>query len=139
MSYPARAEGLVNRTTRIVWVSGKLYKPGKNFDPEEWSKKAERFHRKSAPLPCVCVHACISAISDSLFSYIHFRWYRKTRKEADYIFIHQHCFSSLYKTVTPSLPLLSGALWPRVVLPVRVPTMAQIEWFNYLLYWKPLN
>ena len=34
---------------------------------------------------------------------------------------------------TPSLPLLPDPLWRREVVPVRVPTMAQIELFNHLL------
>ena len=33
---------------------------------------------------------------------------------------------------TPSLPLLSGPLWPGMVVPVRVPSMGQIEKFNYI-------
>ena len=31
---------------------------------------------------------------------------------------------------TPSLPLLSGPLWPGVVMPDRVPSMGQIELFD---------
>ena len=34
---------------------------------------------------------------------------------------------------TPSLTLLSGPLWPGVVVPVRVPSKGQIELFNLLL------
>ena len=33
---------------------------------------------------------------------------------------------------TPSLPLLPGPLLPRLVVPVKVPSVAQIELFNYL-------
>ena len=33
---------------------------------------------------------------------------------------------------TPSLPLFSGLLWLRVVVPVRVPPISQIELFNHL-------
>ena len=39
----------------------------------------------------------------------------------------------------PSLPLLSDSLWPRMILPVRVLSMGQIELFNHLLYLKPFN
>ena len=35
--------------------------------------------------------------------------------------------------------LLSCPLWPRVVVPVRVPSVAQIELFNHFLYLKPLK
>ena len=54
--------------------------------------------KKTAPSP-LCI--CISVMFDSPFisSYLHFRWPRKTRKEAEYIFIYQHCCSSsLYTT-----------------------------------------
>ena len=34
---------------------------------------------------------------------------------------------------TPSLPLLPGPLWPRVVAPDKVPYDGQIELFNHLL------
>ena len=34
---------------------------------------------------------------------------------------------------TSSFPLLSGSLKPRVVVPIRVPSMGQIELFNHLL------
>ena len=40
---------------------------------------------------------------------------------------------------TPSLPLLSGPLWPEVVVLVRVSSMGQIELFNHLVdlkLWK---
>ena len=40
---------------------------------------------------------------------------------------------------SPSLPLLPGPLWPRVVVPVRVLSMVQIELFNHLVYLKPFN
>ena len=43
---------------------------------------------------------------------------------------------------TVSLPLLSGPLWPGVVVPDRVPSMDQTELFNLLLgisYLKPYN
>ena len=33
----------------------------------------------------------------------------------------------------PSLPLFQGLLWPEVVVPVRVPSMDQIELFKHLL------
>ena len=33
-----------------------------------------------------------------------------------------------------SLPLLPGPLWPRVIAPVGIPSMDQIELFNHLLY-----
>ena len=36
-----------------------------------------------------------------------------------------------------SMPLFPGPLWSRVVVPVRVPFMGQIELFNNLLYLKP--
>ena len=39
----------------------------------------------------------------------------------------------------PLLPLLSGPLWLSVVVPVRVPSMGQIELFNHLLYLKPFK
>ena len=35
--------------------------------------------------------------------------------------------------ITPSLPLLSGSHWPRVVVPVWVLSMGLIELFNHLL------
>ena len=35
---------------------------------------------------------------------------------------------------TLSLPLLSGSLWPRVVVPVGVPSMHQIDQFKDYLY-----
>ena len=38
---------------------------------------------------------------------------------------------------TPSL--FPGSLCPRVVIPVRVPSMGQIEVFKHLLYLKPFN
>ena len=34
---------------------------------------------------------------------------------------------------TPSLSLLSGLLWPGVIVPVRVSSVHQIELFNHLL------
>ena len=34
---------------------------------------------------------------------------------------------------TPSLPLFLRPLWPGVVVPVKVPSMSQIEQFNLLL------
>ena len=40
---------------------------------------------------------------------------------------------------TPSFPLLPGLLIPGVVVPVRVPSMGQIEIFNHLLYLKHLT
>ena len=40
---------------------------------------------------------------------------------------------------THSLSLLRGPLWPRVVIPIRVLSMGQIELLNYLWYLKPLN
>ena len=33
---------------------------------------------------------------------------------------------------TPSLPLLSDPLWPKVVVPVTVPSVGQVELFNHL-------
>ena len=39
----------------------------------------------------------------------------------------------------PSVPLLPDPHGPRVVVPVQVPSMGQIELFNYLLYLKPFN
>ena len=38
--------------------------------------------------------------------------------------------------ITPSLPLL---LQPGMLVPVRVPSMGQIELFNHLLYLNPFN
>ena len=38
-----------------------------------------------------------------------------------------------------SLLLLQGHLWPRVLKPVRVKSIDQIELFDHLQYWKPLN
>ena len=35
---------------------------------------------------------------------------------------------------TPSLLVLPGPLWPRMIVPVRVLSMSQIEHCNYLLY-----
>ena len=45
-------------TTKIAWVSGKLYKTGKISTQAELSRKANWFHRKNAPSHplCVCVH-----------------------------------------------------------------------------------
>ena len=40
---------------------------------------------------------------------------------------------------TPSLPLLSGPLWPGVLEPARVPSMDQIELFNYLNVCKQMT
>ena len=40
---------------------------------------------------------------------------------------------------TPSMPLFPSQLWTRVVIPVRVQSMDQIELFNYLLDLKPFN
>ena len=40
---------------------------------------------------------------------------------------------------TSSLPLLTGLLWPRVVIPVRVPSVGQIELFNQLHLYKELK
>ena len=40
---------------------------------------------------------------------------------------------------TPSLSFLTGPLGPRVIIPVRVLYMGEIEIFNDLLYLKPLN
>ena len=37
---------------------------------------------------------------------------------------------------TPLMPLFPVPLWPRVVVPVRVLSMGQIELFNHLLYLK---
>ena len=39
---------------------------------------------------------------------------------------------------TPSLPLFLGSLWPRVVIPVRVPSMDQIELLNHLTVCKQM-
>ena len=39
----------------------------------------------------------------------------------------------------PSLLLLPHLLWPGVVVPVRVPSMGEIEIFNHFLYLKPFN
>ena len=41
--------------------------------------------------------------------------------------------------ITPSLALLPGPLWLRVVVPVRVPSMDQIELFNHLTVWKQMT
>ena len=35
---------------------------------------------------------------------------------------------------TPLLPLTSGSLWSEVVIPVRVPSMGQMEISNHFLY-----
>ena len=43
------------------------------------------------------------------------------------------------KKSTPSLPLLPGLLWPRVVAPVRVLSMHQIELFNHLTVCKQMT
>ena len=40
---------------------------------------------------------------------------------------------------TPSASSPPGPLWPGVTVPVRVPSMGQIELFNHLLYWKTFN
>ena len=40
---------------------------------------------------------------------------------------------------TSLLPLHSGQLWFKVIEPVRVQSMGQIELFNNLLYLKPSN
>ena len=40
---------------------------------------------------------------------------------------------------TPSLPLLLVQLWPRVVVPTRVPSMGQIEICNNFLNLKPFH
>ena len=40
---------------------------------------------------------------------------------------------------TPSLPLHTGPLWSRAVVPVWVLSIGQIEVFNPLLYLKPFN
>ena len=40
---------------------------------------------------------------------------------------------------TPSFSLLSNPLWPRVVVPVRVPSLSQIGLFNHLLYLKSFH
>ena len=40
---------------------------------------------------------------------------------------------------TPSLALLPGPTWHWVVIPVRVPSVGQIEQFNHLLYLKSSN
>ena len=40
---------------------------------------------------------------------------------------------------TSSLQLLPGPLWPRVVVPVRVTSIGQIELFNHSQYLKPFN
>ena len=40
---------------------------------------------------------------------------------------------------TLSLPLLPGLLWPRVIVPVRVPSMGQIELFNHLTVSKQMT
>ena len=45
----------------------------------------------------------------------------------------------LSETQSTSLLLLPGPLWPRVVVPVRVPSMSQIELFKTLLYLEPFN
>ena len=37
-----------------------------------------------------------------------------------------------------SLPLLPGPLWPRVVVPLRIPSMSQIDQFKDYLYSKGL-
>ena len=40
---------------------------------------------------------------------------------------------------TPSLPLLPGPLWLKMVIPVRAPSTGQIEIFNCLVYLKLFN
>ena len=40
---------------------------------------------------------------------------------------------------TRLLPLLPGPLWPRVVVPQRVPCLGQIELFNHLTACKKTN
>ena len=43
-------------------------------------------------------------------------------------------------SITLSSPLLSGLLWPGVEVPVRVPSMGQIEIFNFFYYtWNHLT
>ena len=38
-----------------------------------------------------------------------------------------------------SLPLLLGPLYPRVVVPVKVPSMGQVELFNHLTVSKQMT
>ena len=40
---------------------------------------------------------------------------------------------------TPSLPLLLGPLWSRVVAPDKVPSMGQIELFDHLTVYKQMT
>ena len=40
---------------------------------------------------------------------------------------------------TPSLSSLPCSIWPRELVPIRVPFMAQTEVFNYLLFLKSFN
>ena len=37
-----------------------------------------------------------------------------------------------FNTITP------GSLWPRIIVPIRVPIMSTIEQFNHLLYCKTM-
>ena len=39
----------------------------------------------------------------------------------------------------PSLPLHLALLCPRVVVPVKMPSIGQIKLFNHLLFLKPFN
>ena len=84
----------VGVTTRIVWVSGKLYKPGKISTQVELSRKAEMFHRKTVQSP---LSVYISAILDSYSTHMYISGNKRKRK--GYIFIHQRCLSLLYTTL----------------------------------------
>ena len=52
-----------------------------------------------------------------------------------------HCLTNFqYMTLNNSkIPLFPVPLWPGVILPVRVPSIDQIEMFNHLQFLKPFN
>ena len=79
--------------TRIAWAFGK---PGKI------STKAERSRKLSQKIRSVTVCVCVCAFQPSpTYSYCTHTYIldkKKTRKEADYIFIHQGCHISLLYT-----------------------------------------
>ena len=89
------------------------------------------------------VNACISYDDKH---YINRERERERESDCHFFAEESHLFDVLRVTVnfwrmwsTPLLQLLPGPLWLGFVLPVKVPSMVQIEIFSHFLYFKLLN
>ena len=89
-------------TTRICLVSGILYNQERFQPKNNEEEKAEEVSLQIHILAPVCV-CKLSCLQLSLFhsTYMYISANKRTRKEADYISIHQHCcLSLLYNSCT---------------------------------------